>query len=57
MSRLKLTLKRTFRGLWRNPNFVKLWTSLGFTVLGTVPEAFDHPRHGPVGLHIMYKAL
>ncbi|PAZ15015.1 GNAT family N-acetyltransferase [Streptomyces sp. SA15] len=36
---------------------VKLWTSLGFTILGTVPEAYDHPRHGRVGLHIMYKAL
>lgn len=36
---------------------VKLWTSLGFTILGTVPEAFEHPRHGRVGLHIMYKAL
>ncbi|GAA2234099.1 MULTISPECIES: GNAT family N-acetyltransferase [Streptomyces] len=36
---------------------VALWTSLGFTILGTVPEAFDHPRHGLVGLHIMYRAL
>ncbi|MEU5754700.1 GNAT family N-acetyltransferase [Streptomyces sp. NPDC047829] len=36
---------------------VRLWTSLGFTVLGTVPDAFDHPRHGRVGLHIMYRAL
>ncbi|GAA1005310.1 GCN5 family acetyltransferase [Streptomyces sp. F-3] len=36
---------------------VKLWTSLGFRIVGTVPEAFEHPRHGPVGLHIMYKAL
>ncbi|MEU3830304.1 GNAT family N-acetyltransferase [Streptomyces sp. SID161] len=36
---------------------VGLWTSLGFTILGTVPEAFDHPRHGRVGLHIMYRAL
>ncbi|RZB14494.1 GNAT family N-acetyltransferase [Streptomyces sp. F001] len=36
---------------------VELWTSLGFTILGTVPDAYDHPRHGPVGLHIMYKAL
>ncbi|MBC9725936.1 GNAT family N-acetyltransferase [Streptomyces sp. TRM68367] len=36
---------------------VRLWTSLGFTVLGTVPKAFDHPRHGLVGLHIMYRAL
>ncbi|MDN0198695.1 GNAT family N-acetyltransferase [Streptomyces sp. S.PNR 29] len=36
---------------------VKLWTSLGFTILGTVPDAFEHPRQGRVGLHIMYKAL
>ncbi|MEU6657488.1 GNAT family N-acetyltransferase [Streptomyces sp. NPDC046821] len=36
---------------------VRLWTSLGFTILGTVPDAFDHPRHGRVGLHIMYRSL
>jgi L-amino acid N-acyltransferase YncA len=36
---------------------VRLWTSLGFTVLGTVPDAFEHPRDGRVGLHIMYRAL
>ena len=36
---------------------VALWISLGFTILGTVPDAFDHPRHGRVGLHIMYRAL
>ncbi|WP_320776793.1 GNAT family N-acetyltransferase [Streptomyces sp. CRN 30] len=36
---------------------VGLWKSLGFSVLGTVPEAFEHPRHGPVGLHVMYRAL
>ncbi|MGX5187393.1 N-acetyltransferase family protein [Streptomyces avermitilis] len=36
---------------------VQLWTSLGFTVLGTVPDAYEHPRHGSVGLHIMYRAL
>ncbi|MGW7521949.1 N-acetyltransferase family protein [Streptomyces sp. NPDC054783] len=36
---------------------VALWTSLGFTVLGTVPGAYDHPRHGRVGLHIMYRSL
>jgi L-amino acid N-acyltransferase YncA len=36
---------------------VKLWTSFGFTILGTVPDAYEHPRHGRVGLHIMYKAL
>ncbi|CAL9285028.1 N-acetyltransferase family protein [Streptomyces sp. SudanB182_2057] len=36
---------------------VALWTSLGFTILGTVPKAFEHPRHGRVGLHIMYRSL
>ncbi|MGP4043586.1 GNAT family N-acetyltransferase [Streptomyces sp. 2A115] len=36
---------------------VKLWTSLGFTILGTVPDAYEHPHQGRVGLHIMYRAL
>ncbi|MEU3252441.1 GNAT family N-acetyltransferase [Streptomyces sp. NPDC006997] len=36
---------------------VTLWKSLGFTVLGTVPQAYDHPKHGLVGLHVMYRAL
>jgi L-amino acid N-acyltransferase YncA len=36
---------------------VRLWRSLGFDVIGTVPEAFDHPRHGYVGLHVMYRRL
>jgi L-amino acid N-acyltransferase YncA len=36
---------------------VALWCSLGFTILATVPEAFDHPSHGFVGLHIMYRSL
>ena len=36
---------------------VHLWTSLGFAIIGTVPEAFDHPEHGFVGLHVMYQKL
>jgi GNAT superfamily N-acetyltransferase len=40
-----------------NDNAVRLWQSLGFAILTTVPEAFDHPRHGLVGLHVMYHAL
>jgi ribosomal protein S18 acetylase RimI-like enzyme len=36
---------------------VKLWTSLGFTILGTIPDAYDHPTHGRVGLHVMHRAL
>jgi L-amino acid N-acyltransferase YncA len=40
-----------------NTAAVQLWRSLGFTVLATVPEAFAHPRHGLVGLHIMHRSL
>jgi L-amino acid N-acyltransferase YncA len=40
-----------------NTAAVSLWRSLGFTVVGTVPGAFDHPRHGYVGLHVMYLPL
>ncbi|MFJ8361010.1 GNAT family N-acetyltransferase [Streptomyces sp. NPDC093984] len=36
---------------------VALWTSLGFAVVGTIPDAYDHPRFGRVGLHVMYRAL
>jgi GNAT superfamily N-acetyltransferase len=40
-----------------NTPAVRLWQSLGFTILTTVPEAFDHPKHGLVGLHVMYQRL
>jgi L-amino acid N-acyltransferase YncA len=40
-----------------NTSAVHLWQSLGFEILCTVPEAFDHARHGLVGLHIMYRRL
>lgn len=40
-----------------NTAAVHLWQDLGFTILTTVPEAFDHPEHGLVGLHIMYLPL
>ena len=36
---------------------VALWEKLGFRIVGTVPEAFDHPTHGLVGLHVMYRRL
>jgi L-amino acid N-acyltransferase YncA len=36
---------------------VGLWRALGFEVVGTVPEAFDHPSHGYVGLLIMHRFL
>ena len=40
-----------------NTAAVALWQSLGFEILTTVPEAFDHPSHGLVGLHVMYLRL
>jgi GNAT superfamily N-acetyltransferase len=40
-----------------NTAAVQLWQSLGFMIIGTVPEAFEHPTNGRVGLHIMVKKL
>ena len=40
-----------------NVRAVALWRSLGFRAIGTVPEAFDHPTAGYVGLHVMYRRL
>lgn len=40
-----------------NTAAVALWRSLGFEIVGTVPEAFAHPAHGYVGLHVMLKRL
>jgi L-amino acid N-acyltransferase YncA len=40
-----------------NSRAVALWRSLGFEIIGTVPEAFRHPTDGYVGLHIMYRRL
>jgi ribosomal protein S18 acetylase RimI-like enzyme len=40
-----------------NTAAVALWRSLGFEILATVPEAFDHAEHGLVGLHVMLLRL
>ena len=40
-----------------NTAAVALWHSLGFEVVGTVPEAFDSRRHGRVGLCVMHRLL
>jgi GNAT superfamily N-acetyltransferase len=36
---------------------VWLWRALGFEIVGTVPEAFEHPALGRVGLHVMHRRL
>ncbi|MFD5348530.1 GNAT family N-acetyltransferase [Streptomyces anulatus] len=40
-----------------NTHALKLYRSIGFDVIGTLPEGFNHPTQGYVGLHIMHKAL
>lgn len=40
-----------------NTAAVRLWKSLGFNVIGTVPEAFRLPDGELVGLHVMYLKL
>lgn len=40
-----------------NITAVRLWQSLGFEIIGTVPEAFQSRAHGLVGLHVMFLPL
>jgi len=40
-----------------NTAAVRLWQSLGFRIIGTVPGAFLSTAHGYVGLHVMYLPL
>lgn len=35
----------------------KLWQSLGFTIMGEIPEAFDHPQPGFTNTYTMYQKL
>lgn len=40
-----------------NTGAIALWESLGFEVVGTVPDAFRHAREGLTPVHIMYRRL
>lgn len=40
-----------------NEQAVRLWSSEGFRIIGTVPAAFRHARHGLVDVHIMHRFL
>ncbi|HEY0451852.1 GNAT family N-acetyltransferase [Actinophytocola sp.] len=40
-----------------NTRAVGLWQSLGFDIVATLPEGFEHATKGFVGLHIMYRKL
>lgn len=36
---------------------IRIWEKLGFSTIGIVPEAFQHPEHGLTDALIMYKKL
>lgn len=40
-----------------NEGALRLWKRMGFTVVGTVPGAFDHRELGYVDAHILYQDL
>ncbi len=40
-----------------NERAVKLWQHLGFSVIGEIPEAFNHRVHGLTNAYIMYRKL
>ena len=40
-----------------NGRAVHLWQSLGFEIVGTLPLAFEHPKHGFVDAFVMFRKL
>ncbi len=36
---------------------VNLWQSIGFKIIGTIPEGYQHKQKGLVDIHIMYQKL
>ncbi len=43
--------------LTSNTGAVRLWEKLGFAKVGTIPQAFRHPKLGFVDAYVMYQAL
>jgi L-amino acid N-acyltransferase YncA len=40
-----------------NARAVSLWQRLGFSIVGTLPQAFRHPVHGYVDSFVMFRTL
>lgn len=40
-----------------NVRAVALWQRLGFDIVGTLPQAFNHPVHGYVDSYVMFRTL
>jgi GNAT superfamily N-acetyltransferase len=36
---------------------VRLWQSIGFEIIGEIPDAFDHSKNGLTNSYIMYRQL
>jgi len=36
---------------------VALWQKHGFEIVGTLPNAYRHARHGLVDCHVMFRSL
>lgn len=40
-----------------NEGAIRIWEKHGYQIMGTLPEAFRHPRLGLVDAHVMHKRL
>lgn len=40
-----------------NTAAVRLWQSMGFEIIGEIPDAFDHQQNGLTNAYIMYRKL
>lgn len=40
-----------------NEAAIRLWTDMGFEIVGTLPHAFDHAERGRIDAHVMYRLL
>lgn len=60
---LNYARQRGYRGMQfnfvvsTNTRAVALWESFGFAVVGRLPRAFLHPKHGYVDALVMFRAL
>lgn len=40
-----------------NERAVRLWSKVGFEIIGEIPDAFNHPRLGMTNAYVMYRKL
>ena len=40
-----------------NTQAIRLWRELGFEIVGTLADAFRHPKQGYVDVYVMYRSL